>query len=887
MRLLAELVSRIRSLIWWRREDADLEEEIRFHLEKELEKNVATGMSEREAGRRARLRLGGVEQVKERTRRARGLNLFDEIRRNLAQSVRQIRATRLLSLTAILTLAVGVALTATAYSVVYAILLRPLPFPDSNRLVAVDLIRADGSAGRPQFEALDLRDFRERQRSLESMGGYFQRTVSVIDADAYARGVTGTFVTASALDVLGVAPSLGRAFRQGEDFTDDIRHAVIGYALWQDRYAGRDDAIGATIRVDGRDLEVIGVMPAGFSFPGGEELWLPMDFDLPTTERGSGRSFSVLGRLNDGVSIEAANAEAAIIAAGIAEENPGYFPPLSAKISPFAERYLPVGITRLLYTMLAAVVGVLLIACANVSGLLLTRALIRRTEVSVRLALGATRSRIVFQFLVEALVLSIVGCLSAFGLSAVATRGLKRLLVELPLPEWVDVSLALPALYVIAALIVAVTIATGVFPALRLARTDVASTLGDRSQSSVSRKMRRTGSILVSGQIALSCALLIGAGLLILSVVQVRDTDMGYDASGVLTARLQLPAADHVEPIARSALFADILERTSAIPGVSAASVARGLPGTGPTFSWMFEVRGESYESGIYPEADGMPVAHGYFETMSVELHQGRDFTRNESRFGGTPAVIVNETLARRHLGPNAVGRQIRIGGGDEQEPWLTVVGVVEDTRIGSSSGGIGMDPAAREQVYISWGVAPYSTGTLLVSSDGDPMQLVSGVRGLVHDAAPSAPVYAVARLSDVIRDSTWAFGLFSIIFTTFGAIALILSAVGLYGVIAFGADERRAEMSLRMALGAHAGAIVRLILTDVGKRLACGIGIGVAMGIFVGRSLQSVLFGVEPVDPFVYTLVLVTVAGAGLAAGILPAYRAAGSDPAASLGRQ
>jgi hypothetical protein len=279
-------------------------------------------------------------------------------------------------------------------------------------------------------------------------------------------------------------------------------------------------------------------------------------------------------------------------------------------------------------------------------------------------------------------------------------------------------------------------------------------------------------------------------------------------------------------------------------------------------------------------------VAHGYFAAMGIELIQGREFTADESRFGTRPALVVNETLARRYLGSSAVGRRVRMGAEDDEAPWMTVVGVVRDTYVGSRSGGIGLDPAPVPQMYVSWGVAPYSSGTLLVSSENDPTALAAAVRELLRDVGPTVPLYNASPLDERIAETTWAFGLFGTVFTVFGLLALVLSAVGLYGVMAFSVAQHRREMSVRMALGAHAGSIMASQLTEAGRRVALGVGAGFLLSLFVGRGLRALLFGVEPFDLAVNAVVLATVAGTGLLAALVPALRAARTEPAESLGR-
>ena len=385
-------------------------------------------------------------------------------------TLRSLRSTWLLSATAVGTIAIGVGLTTTTFSIVYGVLVRPLPFPSADRLMAVQLTALEAAGGSPQFEALDLRDFREWQTSFEGLEGYSTAGVSVTSADGYAQPLSAAYVTASALDLLGVRPYLGRTFLQGEDFTTEIRHVVLGYAVWQERYGGAEDVIGTTIRVDGRSLEVVGVMPAGFEFPTSQQLWLPMAFDLPTSDRGSGRAFAVFGRLMEGISVAAANAEAQAVAGRLSAENAGYYPPLGANVFPLAERHIPGGIAPMLRVMLTAVFGVLFIACANVANLLLARSLARVREVSIRSALGASRRRIAHQFLMESLVLSAAGCLLGLGLAAVGMEAISRVLpTSLSLPYWVDISLATPALGLTAGLIVLVALAAGAVPAVRAA----------------------------------------------------------------------------------------------------------------------------------------------------------------------------------------------------------------------------------------------------------------------------------------------------------------------------------------------------------------------------------------------------------------------------------
>jgi putative ABC transport system permease protein len=884
LRLLSDLAARLRSLLFARREDAELDEEIHFHIDRDIEKNLAAGMGPREARRQAHIKFGGVERMRERTREARGVQVVEALLWDIPRAVRSLRSSWVVSVTALVTIALGVALTTTTFSLVWGLLIDPLPYPGADRLMGISLTAAEGGPGQPEFEALDLRDFRNGQRSFESVEGYFRRAAALTDGDGFVQSVIAGIVTAGALDAVGVAPHLGRTFRAGEDFRSDIGQVVLGYETWMQRYGGDPRIVGRTVRVDERSLEVIGVMPPEFSFPVAEEMWLPMDFDMPTTDRGSGRSFEVFGRLHPGVGVAAATAEAWAIVARIGAET-GSPVTLGAMVRPLAERHLPGGLDSMLQAMLAAVAGVLIIACASVANLLLARALPRGREVAIRTALGAPRHRIAQQFLLESLLLSIAGCLLGLGLAAVGMDAIQRSLAALPLPSWADVSLTAPALVLVGLLIVLVTVAAGVLPAVHALRADGSAALGDGSRGSTGAQVQRWGRLLVTAQVALSCALLTGAGLLVKSIMELRTHDLGYEPERVLAARFRVPTSDFPTPAERSTLMVELIDRASTLPGARGASIVRSAPGSGPTFSWDFVVEGEEYPSRVYPAANGVPVAHGYFAALGIPILQGRDFTPEESRFGAEPALIVTETVAQRYLGPEPIGRRIRIGVEDGEAPWYEVVGVVGDTYVGSRSGGIGLDPAPTPQVYVSWGVAPYSAGTLLVASEGDPLALGDAVRGLLRTLGPTVPLYDASRLDVIIDDTTWAFGLFGTVFTVFGVLALVLSAVGLYGVTAFSVGQRRSEMSVRMALGARAERIVLMVFGEVGLRIGIGIALGTVASLFVGRGIRAILFGVAPLDVSVYAVVVGTVAAVGLAAALLPALRASRAQPAQSLG--
>ncbi|MDX1394978.1 MAG: ADOP family duplicated permease [Gemmatimonadota bacterium] len=822
-------------------------------------------------------------------RRVRRAGRTRPVRRHLAHLARDSRyglrtlgATPFTSTLAVLTLAVGIAMTSCVFGIAHGILIRPLPLPGADRLVAIDLLAAD--SGRPvEFEALDLRDFRERQETFVAVEGYFRRAVGSTGSDGQATSLPAGFVTAGALEALGARPALGRTFAAGEDFRDDIAHVVIGHDLWQRRFGGGEDVLGSLLDVDGRRLAVIGVMPPGFAFPIEEELWLPMDFPMPTTDRGSGRSFAVFGRLAGDVERARADVDARAAASHIGAAHPGDHTALTASLSALSRRHLPAGLDSLLYVMVAAVVCVLLIAAVNLANLLLARSLTRRRDISIRKALGATTGRVGQQFAVESAIVCVFG--TALGL-AIAIAGLRLVdravsPLDLGMPYWVDFRLSGSAVWIFVAVLTLATLAAGTAPALRVAaRTPTTGPprggLGARSPSAgVSGR-------LVSVQIALASALLICAALLARSVVNARGVEKGFETDHVVAATLSLPEdGDDRDPSAR---FAAVLDEVAAVPGVASATVARGAPGTGPTFTWRFEVRGGGAATPL-PSADGVPIGHDYPATMGLRVIRGRAFTPTESRVGSEPALLVNETLARRHLGANPVGRQIRIGEGGEG-PWLPVVGVVADTYIGSRTGGIGMSTEPREQMYISWGVFPYRAATLLVRTHDDPRGVVSGVRSALAEVAPGVPLARPRVLAEAIDESTWAFRLFGAVFSVFGGAALVLTVSGLYGVLAFSVNRRRGELGVRMALGADSVRIRRLVLVHAGRQLLFGSAAGALLAFGLSSAMRAALFGVAPADPVVYLVTLGAVLGVGTLAALAPATLATRSDPLEALRR-
>jgi predicted permease len=825
------------------------------------------------AARRARLskRLTGSG------RDGRMRNWIASIRADLGVGVRSLRKTPTTTTIAVATVAISIALTTLVFSAIQGALLRPPPFRDGERVMAVDWIDAD-------FEASDFTYFRSRQSAFERVDGYFRARVTVEGLAEYPESLPAAVVTASSLDHLGVPPSLGALFPEGEGETRAVEHVVVGFGIWQSRFGGSNDVLGRRITVEGNELEIVGVMPDGFAFPVSESIWIPMDLTYGSGP-GSGRSFSAFGRLSEGRSPADAEVEATAIAEEIGAQNILSTPPTGATVEPFARRHLPPGIQTPLYLMLATVVLVLLVACANLANLLVARSLVRRGEVALRGALGAGQGRLAQQFLVEAALVSGAGTVIGLMGAAQSVGMLNRAVVDVQLPYWVEFRVDGAVLVFTTLLMVTVALAAGAWPAVSAARCRIAAVLRSGGRGSTGG-LGRTGSALVAGQISLSLALLIGAGLLIKSVTALGALDFGYDADNVLTAQISVPP--QAAPNAGD-FFLTLVSELEALPGIEQAALTRNAPGTGETFAWDVWIEGEERGSAPNaPAADGKNIGHGYFEALGMEIFEGRDFTADEARFDpaadGPYLVIVNRTFAQRHLGPSAVGRRVQFGARDPEAPWFTVIGVVADGYVGSRSGGIGLPASPQRQMYIPWGLVPYRSGTLLLRTRSTPEAVLPEVRTLLAEIAPGVPLIDPAPLTDRIRESTWAFALFGSVFSAFGLVALIMSAGGLYGVIAFEAAQRRRELGMRMVLGASPVGIIGLSVQDGARKILVGVLAGAALALFFAANLRSLVFGVDTRDPLVYATAIGLVCVTGLLACLVPALAVSRLDPLTAL---
>ncbi len=802
--------------------------------------------------------------------------LWNDIR----YGVRMLFKTPGLSLVAVITVALGVGLTTHTFSLVYGSLLKGLPYEGSERLMVLDRNKpSDGIENMP-VTVHDFTDWRGEQTVFEDLGAVRRGTVNIADSDARPERFDGAFVSAGLFSQVGVQPLIGRGFTDEDDAGHTPPTIILGYDVWQNRYGGDPNILGQTIRANARATTIIGVMPQSFHFPFQEDVWMPLNLDPVQIPRDESSQVQVFGRLREGISVQEAATQMSGIGRRLATEHPQTNEGIGVNVYTFIEASMPAPIRAVLWMMLVAVFGVLLIACANVANLLLARALVRSKEVAIRSALGASRAQVIRQLLVEAMVISVLGGIIGIVLSHVGIGVFNAFLVDIEKPYWIDIALHPPVLVFAIAVTLVSSVVAGTVPAFKASGAAIHSILKDETRSSSSMRMGRFSTSLVVAEIAVSCALLVAAGMMIKSVVNLRTVDLGFETAGVFTARVGLFEADYPDDASRQQFFDQLQVRLQAIPGIQHAALTTSLPATGTAGNW-FAAEGESYAAdGDYPSALRATTTPNFFAAFGVEFREGRDFTVQD-RDGSLPVTIVNERFAQRYF-PDQVplGRRIRLGRSQSELPWMTVVGVVPDLYTSDGSpGGLGANNTHRETIYTPLAQWPTRFLSIVVKTAGDPMAMAPRVRDAVAALDPNLPIYWVNSMDGVIEDGTWAFGMFGSLFMIFGTVALFMSAVGLYGVMAFSVSRRTQEMGIRMALGAYGKDIVRLVLKKGLVQLALGMAIGLGVGVAMSRPLQFVMFEVNPRDPFVYAAIVGVLSFAGLLACLVPARRATRVD--------
>lgn len=802
--------------------------------------------------------------------------------RDLRHGFRMLLRTPVLSLVSILTIGLGVGGVTFGFSVLYGVLLRPIPVRDPGRLVTVYETRVEDGVDRMGVPIHDFLDIREQQTTFEYLNAMTSGTANMAGDEGPPERYQGTWVTAGTLAMLGVPPVVGRTFLAEDDGPSAPPTVILGYTVWRDRFGSDPDIVGRTVRLNGETTMILGVMPEGFRFPIQQDLWMPVRDDPATLPR-RGRPLQAIGYVRDGVAIDVAEQEVQRILARIAGEYPEANEGVSGAVQNFQNANMPSQIEIMFTLMMAMVSGVLLIACANVANVLMARAAVRDREVAIRSAMGADRWRVIRQLLAEAVALGVVGGLVGLGVASVGIRFFDASVRDVGKPYWITFGLDGTALLFTTVVTLLAAIVAGTYPALRASGGKISTVLRDESRGSSSIRLSRFSSGLVVAELAISCALMVASGLLVRALVDLNRADLGFQGEQVMTFRLGLFETDYPDPDSRNRFYHDLLERLRAEPGILSAVVTRSLPSSGGGRSRV-EVEGEAYanERDIPTVLEGL-VTSGFFETFEVPVVDGRDFRPAETRRDGEPVAIVNRSFVERYMpGGSAVGRQIRVRRGDEEVPWLRIVGVVGDVSAGSNpfAGG---DPIAAA-IYLPLGQGDSRFMSVGVRTAGPPAQISAELRRAATDVDPNMPIYWVRTMQEVVDLSLFMHKIFGIMFAVFGATGLFLAAVGLYGVIDFSVSSRIRELGVRMAMGAQGRDVLRLVLRRVLYQLGVGLVLGLGLGALLSVPLARSMYGVASWDPAVYGAIVTTLVLIAVAAALGPALRAIRVDPVVAL---
>lgn len=782
---------------------------------------------------------------------------------------------------AVVALALGIGLTTTMFSIVQGALLRGLPFDESERIMAIATVTPTSGNDTSPVRLHDFVDWRAQQRSFESIELVLPWQVTLRSTGAYADRYRSARVSPGLFQMLRVKPAMGRDFRDTDADAGAEGVVIIGHTVWETRFQSRPDVVGQSVFIDGNPHTIIGVMPPKFRFPQSQDLWLPYTVTLPDT-RDAGLRVSVVGRLQAGVSERQAAAEMAGISTALAQQHPEN-KDLRARVDPYVRQVIGSEVVAVLFTMLGAVLGVMLIACVNVTNLQLARAADRMKEMAVRAALGSSRWRIIRQLLTEGLLLSSAGAVLGLAIAQLGVTLFSRAIVDTNPPFWIDVRIDTVVLVFVTAISALAALVASLVPAWRAAGADVNAGLKDDSRGTTSLKMGRFSRGLIIVEVAVSCLLLVVSGLMIRSIVAISTLDYPFPTTPVLYGQLSLDVAAFPTPADMPPAYARIEETLSRVPGIAAAALGTAVPR--PTGGAPFEVEGETYASlQARPRTGFIYATPSYFDVLEVAPLIGRSFSTADTD-GRLRVAVVDQAFVAKHLrGEPPLGKRIRFGsvpGATTEAPWIEIVGVLPSLALAARTDQV------TEMVYMPLAQASVRGVSLFarVASDSvDPVSLVPDVRKALAGVHESLPLTNTNSLAGELWQRGWATRVFGGLFLTFGVAALVLAAAGLYGVMAFSVHQRTPEIGVRMAMGADRRGVLGMILRQGLWRVAVGIVLGIVPGWQVGRLMGELIVGVSPADPIVHITTVVTLMATGALACLVPALRAASVSPVIAL---
>jgi putative ABC transport system permease protein len=887
--MFSDLLFRLRALFRRDAMEAEMDEELRSHFENQVEKLVASGLPREEATRRARLGFGGYEQLKEECRDARGVSFVETLIQDLRYALRMLRNSPGFTAVAILTLALGVGANTAIFSVIDSVLLRPLPYQDPDGIVMVWENDSQHPNPHNTVSPPDFLDWQSRNSVFAEMSALFDQRV-ILTGNGVPQEVVVQDVSANFFSVLGVHPILGPGFtaENGKPGHDDV--IVLSYGFWKERFASDPGIIGKPVVLNGHPQIVVGVAPKNFtwfikdgSFTGAKpQMWTPFIFPASFSDRkGVGRFLTVVARLKPGATVPQAQSQMNTIAARIAEEYPDFNGYWEANVVSVRDQ-ISGDLRPALLILFGAVAFVLLIACANVSSLLLARAATREREIAVRTAIGASRWRIARQLLTESVLLALIGgvigmALAIWGTNLLLAASPENLLDLHSIPiDWRVLAFAGGSTLLAGLLF-------GMLPSYISAHSGISETLKEGGRgSSAGRQLSLARGAFVVAQISLALVLLAGSGLLIRSFVRLVGVDPGFDASHLLTFKVSLPSSKYKTDAALLTFFRQLVTRVSHLPGVRSASM-----NSFPPFSGLGSATGVHVLSQPERSLMDLPVAAvriigaDYFSTMQIPLRAGRTFNEQELT-EERHVVIINQAFADQYLkGVNPLGQKAVIYMKSLEESKNTaseIIGVVGDVRQ------MGLDTPAEPTVYWPHPELVMSEMTVVVRTENDPLTLVSAVRNELQQMDPEQPMAAIATMDQLLSGSLSRSRFTMLVLGVFAALALVLACVGIYGVIAYSVTQRIQEFGIRMALGANRRDVFRLVLGQGTRLTLLGIGLGIVAALIVTRLMATLLYGISATDPLTFVAVALLLALVALAACYIPARRATRVDPIVAL---
>jgi putative ABC transport system permease protein len=887
--MFSDLLFRLRALFRRDAMEAEMDEELRSHFENQVEKLVASGLPREEATRRARLGFGGYEQLKEECRDARGVSFVETLIQDLRYALRMLRNSPGFTAVAILTLALGVGANTAIFSVIDSVLLRPLPYQDPDGIVMVWENDSQHPNPHNTVSPPDFLDWQSRNSVFAEMSALFDQRV-ILTGNGVPQEVVVQDVSANFFSVLGVHPILGPGFtaENGKPGHDDV--IVLSYGFWKERFASDPGIIGKPVVLNGHPQIVVGVAPQNFawfikdgSFTGAKpQMWTPFIFPASFSDRkGVGRFLTVVARLKPGATVPQAQSQMNTIAARIAEEYPDFNGYWGANVVSVRDQ-ISGDLRPALLLLFGAVAFVLLIACANVSSLLLARAATREREIAVRTAIGASRWRIARQLLTESVLLALIGgvigmALAVWGTNLLLAASPENLLDLHSIPiDWRVLAFAGGSTLLAGLLF-------GMLPSYISAHSGISETLKEGGRgSSAGRQLSLARGAFVVAQISLALVLLAGSGLLIRSFVRLVGVDPGFDASHLLTFKVSLPSSKYKTDAALLTFFRQLVTRVSHLPGVRSASM-----NSFPPFSGLGSATGVHVLSQPERSLMDLPVAAvriigaDYFSTMQIPLRAGRTFNEQELT-EERHVVIINQAFADQYLkGVNPLGQKAVIYMKSLEESKNTaseIIGVVGDVRQ------MGLDTPAEPTVYWPHPELVMSEMTVVVRTENDPLTLVSAVRNELQQMDPEQPMAAIATMDQLLAGSLSRSRFTMLVLGVFAALALVLACVGIYGVIAYSVTQRIQEFGIRMALGANRHDVFRLVLGQGTRLTLLGIGLGIVAALIVTRLMATLLYGISATDPLTFAAVALLLALVALAACYIPARRATRVDPIVAL---